>query len=96
MRVQNWPIDKPVPYARNPRKIPIALIEKVAASITEFGWRQSIVVDKKGAVVVGHARLLAAKKLGHAKVPIHVAEGLSPAQIRAYRLADNRLNQETA
>ena len=95
MRVHNWPVDKPVAYARNPRTIIDKAVDKVAASIAESGWRQPIVVDQKGVIVVGHARLLAAKKLGQDKVPVHVAEGLSPAQIRAYRLADNRLNEDT-
>ncbi len=96
MRIQNWPIERLTPYARNPRKIPEKAIDKAAAAIAEFGWRQPTVVDQKGVVVVGHTRLAAARKLGHAKVPVHVAEGLSPAQIRAFRLADNRLNQDTA
>ena len=90
-----WPIDRPISYARNSRKIPQRAIDKVAASIQEFGFRQCIVVDKDGVIVVGHTRWLAAKKLGLREVPVHVAENLTPAQVKAYRLMDNRSHQET-
>ena len=53
MEIEFWSIDRPVPYAKNPRKIPQTAIDKVAASIKEFGWRQPIVVDVYGVVVVG-------------------------------------------
>src|SRR3954464_3224299 len=94
MNVQMWAIEKPIPYARNRRQIPQIAIDKVAASIREFGFRQPIVVDEKGVVIVGHARLLGAHKLGLTQVPVHVAAGLTEAQVKAYRLADNRTNQE--
>ena len=81
------------PYARNPRKNDAA-VAKVAASIREFGWRQPIVVDEKGVIIAGHTRLLAAQRLGLAEVPVHVAVGLSEAQVKAYRLMDNRSGQE--
>jgi DNA modification methylase len=90
-----WPIDKPIPYARNARKISDRAVNKVAASIKEFGWRQPIVVDRENVIIVGHARLLAAKKLGMQNVPVHVAENLTPAQVKAYRLMDNRSHEET-
>ena len=67
--VQTWPIDRPIAYARNARKIPQAAIDKVAASLKEFGWRQPIVVDVDGVIVAGHTRLLAAKKLEMPEVP---------------------------
>jgi ParB-like chromosome segregation protein Spo0J len=95
MKIELWPIDKPVPYARNARKIPQSAIDKVAGSLQEFGWQQPIVVDVDGVVVVGHVRLLAAKQLGEKKVPIHVASGLTPGQIKAFRLMDNRSHQES-
>lgn len=95
LKVCWWPIDKPIPYARNSRKIPERAIDKVAASIKEFGWRQAIVVDKDGVIICGHARLLAAKKLGLNQVPVHVADNLTPAQVKAYRLMDNRSHEET-
>jgi ParB-like chromosome segregation protein Spo0J len=61
----------------------------VAASIREFGFRQPIVVDEACIIVAGHTRYAAALKLGLAEVPVRVARGLSPEQVRAYRLADN-------
>ncbi len=94
MNVELWPIDKPIPYARNARKISDAAVAKVAASIKEFGFRQPIVVDAEGVVVAGHTRLLAARRLGLTTVPVHVAANLSPAQIKAYRLMDNRSHEE--
>jgi DNA modification methylase len=93
--VCSWPIERPIPYARNSRKIPQRAIDKVAASIQEFGFRQAIVVDKDGVIICGHTRLLGAKKLGFREVPVHVAENLTPAQVKAYRLMDNRSHQET-
>lgn len=95
MKVELWAIDRVKPYEKNARVIPQKAIDKVAASIKEFGFRQAIVVDKKGVICCGHTRWLAAKQLGMKKVPVHVATDLTPAQIRAYRLADNRTNQET-
>jgi DNA modification methylase len=92
--VEMWPIDRPVEYARNARKITQAAVDKVAASIKEFGFRQPIVVDKEDVIIVGHVRLRAAKKLGLAEVPVHVAANLTPAQVRAYRLMDNRSHED--
>ena len=65
-------------------------MDAVAASIREFGFRQPIVVDEKGVIVVGHTRYKAAITLGLEKVPVHVARGLTPEQIKAYRIADNK------
>ena len=96
LEVELWPIERPIPYPGNPRNCPQEAIEKVAASIAEFGFLQAIVVDAKDVVIVGHTRLAAAKKLGLAKVPVHIAVELSPAQAGAYRIADNRTNQETS
>ena len=81
-----------MPYARNPRNN-TAAIDAVKASIAEFGFRQPIVVDEKMVVIVGHTRLEAAKALGLKTVPVHVAEGLTPAQAKAYRLMDNRSHE---
>jgi DNA modification methylase len=87
---------KIIPFARNARKIPQQAIDKVAASIQEFSFRQPIVVDNDGVIVCGHTRWLAAQKLGLEQVPVHVAENLTPAQVRAYRLLDNRSHEETS
>jgi hypothetical protein len=96
MKIEQWPIDQVIPHPGNPRKIPESAIGKVALSIGMYGWRQPIVVDRDGVIIVGHVRWLAAKKLGLAEVPVHVAEGLTPEQARAYRLMDNRSHEETA
>ena len=90
-----WPSDRPIPYARNARKLSAQAVNKVAASLKEFGWQQPIVVDTQGVIVVGHTRLMAAKKLGWIQVPVLIASHLTPAQVKAYRLMDNRSHQET-
>lgn len=95
MIVETWPIDRPIPYARNPRRISDEAVAKVAGSLKEFGWRQPIVVDREGVVVVGHTRLLAARKLGWDTVEVHVAADLTPNEAKAYRLTDNRVGEES-
>ena len=94
MKVQQIDINKVIPYARNPRKNQGA-IAKVAASIKEFGWQQPIVIDNEMVIIAGHTRLAAAQSLSMNKVPIVVAENLSPSQVKAYRLADNRISEES-
>ena len=95
MIVVMWDIERVIPYVRNSRKIPERAVDKVAASIKEFGWRVPIVVDKDGVIICGHTRLLAARKLGLKQVPVHVADNLTSAQVKAYRLMDNRSHEET-
>jgi ParB-like nuclease domain len=94
MKIELWPISRPIPYARNARKISQQAIDKVAASLKEFHWKQPLVVDAEGVIVVGHVRLLAAQKLGMTEVPVHIANDLTNAQVRAYRLMDNRSHEE--
>ncbi|MFT5424665.1 MAG: DNA modification methylase [Phycisphaerales bacterium] len=77
------------PYEHNPRLNDKA-VASVAESIRQYGFRQPIVVDGDGVIVVGHTRWKAAAELGLAKVPVHVAADLTPEQARAYRIADNR------
>jgi DNA modification methylase len=89
MQVDLWPIERVKPYHRNPR-VNDGAVDAVAASLREFGWRQPIVVDSDGVIIVGHTRWKAAKKLGLTQVPVHVATDLSPEQIQAYRIADNQ------
>jgi len=89
-----WPPSRCIPYARNARVIPDSAVGKVAASIKEFGFKQPIVVDGEGVIIAGHTRLLAAERLGLETVPVLVADDLTPAQVKAYRLADNRTGQE--
>jgi DNA modification methylase len=83
------PITSVKPYANNPRRNEQA-VDAVAASIREFGFRQPIVVDEQNVIVVGSTRYKAALKLGLKEVPVHVALGLSAAQLKAYRIADNK------
>ncbi len=85
-----WPIEKPIPYARNPRKISDEAVAAVAGSLKEFGFKQPIVVDSEGVIIAGHTRLKAAQRLGLTEVPVLVASDLTPEQVRAYRIADNR------
>ncbi len=77
------------PYDRNPRDNDAA-VDAVAASLQQFGFRQPIVVDGDGVIICGHTRYKAAIKLGLKQVPVHVAKDLSPQQVKAYRLADNK------
>ena len=77
------------PYENNPR-INDDAVDAVAASLKEFGFRQPIVVDADGVIVCGHTRYKAAQQLGLAKVPVHVAKDLTPEQVKAYRIADNK------
>ncbi len=89
MKIDLWPIARVKPYEKNPR-INDGAVDAVAASLREFGFRQPIVVDPEGVIIVGHTRWKAAQKLGLAKVPVHVATDLTPQQIKAYRIADNQ------
>jgi DNA modification methylase len=89
MLVEERPIDSIRPYENNPR-INDPGVDAVAASIREFGFRQPLVVDEDGVIVVGHTRYKAALKLGLQTVPVHVATGLTPQQLKAYRIADNQ------
>ena len=89
MSVEVRPLDAVRPYANNPRQNDDA-VEAVAESIRRFGFRQPIVVDADGVIVAGHTRFRAAQRLGLATVPVHVATDLTPDEVRAYRLADNK------
>jgi DNA modification methylase len=89
MHVEMRPIESIRPYANNPR-LNDAAVDAVAASLRAYGFRQPIVVNEEGVIIVGHTRYKAALKLGMETVPVHVAVGLSPAQAKAYRIADNQ------
>lgn len=95
MNIEIVSIDKIIPYINNPRKNTDTAIIKVASSIKEFGWQQPIVVDTENVIVVGHTRYLAAKKLELEKIPVVIASELTSAQIKAYRIADNRIAEES-
>jgi len=89
MKIELWDISKVRPYEKNPRVNDNA-VDAVAESIQQFGFRQPIVVDTEGVIICGHTRWKAAQKLGLEKVPVHVAKDLTPEQIKAYRIADNK------
>lgn len=89
MHVEMRLIDSIKPYENNPR-VNDAGVDAVATSLKEYGFRQPLVVDEQDVIIVGHTRHKAAKKLGMTEVPVHVARGLTPAQARAYRIADNQ------
>ncbi|GMV72809.1 MAG: hypothetical protein AMXMBFR77_26460 [Phycisphaerales bacterium] len=89
MKIEMRPIGDVKPYEQNPR-LSDAAVDAVAESIDRFGFRQPIVVDAEGVIVCGHARLKAAQQLDLARVPVHVARDLTPEQVRAYRIADNK------
>ena len=92
MDIKIVPIKSIKPYENNPRNNDDA-VEAVANSIKEFGWQQPIVVDKDNMIIVGHTRYKAAKKLKLDEVPITVADKLTPEQVKAYRLADNKVGE---
>lgn len=92
MEVKTVGINSIKPYENNPR-INDGAVEATANSIKEFGWQQPIVVDKDGVIIVGHTRLRAAKQLGLSQVPVVYADNLTDAQVKAYRLADNKTGE---
>lgn len=89
--IQVWAIDNIKPYAQNAKIHEPAQVKKIAASIKEFGWTQPIVVDRDGIIIAGHGRRLAAISLGMDMVPVWVRDDLNDQQVRALRLADNRV-----
>ena len=91
LRVEYRPVSALIPYANNARTHSDAQVAEIAASITEFGWTNPILVDGDNGIIAGHGRLLAAMKLRMKEVPVIELTGLSEAQKRAYILADNRL-----
>lgn len=90
LQFETWKIDRCIDYARNPRKNDHA-VDRVAAAIREFGFRVPIVAKSDGTVVDGHLRLKAAKKLGLTEVPVILADDMSEAQIKAFRLSVNKV-----
>ena len=88
--IQLWPLDRLIPYARNARTHSDEQVAQIAASIREFGFNSPILVDSDAGIIAGHARLLAARKLQLAEVPVVVLNHLNEKQKRAYILVDNR------
>lgn len=93
MKVIDIEVDKLIPYEKNPRKNDKA-VKFVAKSIEEFGFKVPIVVDKNNVVICGHTRLKAVKKLGWNSVPCLIADDLTDEQIKAFRLADNKVSEQ--
>lgn len=92
MEIKQIKIEKIFPYDQNPRDNSAA-VEKVAESIKEFGWQQPIVVDEEKIILAGHTRHLAAMSMGLKEVPVLIADGLSEAQKKAYRIVDNKTSE---
>ena len=90
-RIELWPVDRLKPYDRNARTHSPDQVTKIAASLAEFGFTNPILVDSADGIIAGHGRLMAAKELGLADVPVIVLDHLTDAQRRAYILADNKL-----
>jgi len=89
--VEQWPLEKLVPYAKNSRTHSDEQVAQIAASIKEWGFTTAVLVDEAGGIIAGHGRVMAARRLGMADVPVMVAAGWSDAQKRAYVIADNKL-----
>ena len=90
-RIEIWPLDRLIPYSRNPRTHSDDQVAQIAASIVEFGFVNPILVDTQRGVVAGHGRLLAARMLKLAQAPVIVLDHLTDSQRRAYIIADNKL-----
>jgi DNA modification methylase len=90
-KVERRPVAALIPYARNARTHSDAQVAQIAASIKEWGWTTPVLIDPEGSIIAGHGRVMAARKLGLAEVPVMVAEGWTDAQKKAYVLADNQL-----
>lgn len=93
MQIEMWPIDRIKEYDGNPRQISDAAVAAVARSIREFGFKVPVIVDKDGTLIAGHTRVRAAREEGLAEIPVIRADDLTPEQVRAFRIADNKLHE---
>lgn len=93
MKIVNISTSKIVPYENNPRKNDKA-VKKVKKSIEEFGFKVPVILDKNNVIVTGHTRLKAAKELNLKEVPCVYANDLTDEQIKAFRIADNRVSED--
>ena len=96
IRIEMRPVEALIPYARNAKQHSDAQVAQIAASIREFGWGAPILVDGQNNVIAGHGRLLAARKLGLAEVPVVPMAHLTDTQRRALILADNKIGENAA
>jgi ParB-like chromosome segregation protein Spo0J len=90
-KVERWPIERLIPYARNSRDHSPEQVAQIAASIKEWGWTVPVLADEDGVLIAGHGRILAARQLGLSEIPVAIAHGWTDAQKKAYRIADNQL-----
>src|SRR5207237_10360611 len=88
--VERWSIDRLIPYARNARTHSNAQVAQIAGSVAEFGFNNPVLVDPDGGIIAGHARVLAARKLSLAEVPVIILRHLNQNQKRAFALADQQ------
>ena len=95
LKVKNIPVEEIKIYENNPRRINDDAIKAVLASIKEFGFKVPVILDRNNVIVAGHTRVLAAQKLGLSEIPCIVADDLTPEQIRAFRLVDNKTAELT-
>src|SRR6187401_3085749 len=91
-KIERWPVERLVPYAKNARTHSPAQVDQIAASIREWGWTTPVLVGDDATIIAGHGRVLAARKLRIPEVPVMVATGWTDAQKRAYAIADNKLS----
>jgi DNA modification methylase len=91
LKIETWLIERLIPYARNARLHSEMQVAQIAASITEFGFNNPVLVSPEGGIIAGHARVLAARKLGYTEIPVIVLGHLTENQKRAFVLADNKL-----
>ena len=91
MKIENRRISELKPYEKNAKNHPKEQVEKIAKSIKRFGWKNPVLIDKDGLIIAGHGRVLGAKHLGMEEVPCIMADDLTPEEVKAYRLADNKL-----
>ena len=93
LQIEHWLLERLIPYARNPRTHTEEQVAQIAASIAEFGFVNPVLVGADGVIIAGHARVMAARKLGLTEAPVIVLDHLTPTQRRALVIADNRLAQ---
>ena len=96
MQIEYLKTDELIPYVNNPRLNDGEAVDKVASSIKEYGFKSPIIVDKDNVIIAGHTRYKAAKKLNLDTVPIIKADDLTPTQIKAFRIADNKVSEYSA
>ena len=95
LEIRNIAIEKLRAYENNPRRIPELAVKSLVNSIREFGFKVPVVVDENYEIVAGHTRLMAARELGLTGIPCIVADDLTPKQVKAFRLADNKTGELT-